>query len=71
MYKPLHFLIFLSHTPTSNFRHEFLYCVLILTDKVRVKGERETEGVGVMKDKVLKLEETQTSHTQDDTLKYT
>jgi hypothetical protein len=71
MYKPLHFLIFLSHTPTSNFRHEFLYCVFILTDKVRVKGGGETEGVGVMKDKELKLEETQTSHTQDETLKYT
>ena len=37
--------------------------VFIITDKVRdIRGEK-SEVVGVMKDKELKLEETDTSHT--------
>ncbi len=48
--------------------HTFL---VIITDKTRVKGGRKGEGVGVMKDKEIKLEEIEVSHTLklSDTLK--
>ena len=41
------------------------FCLFIITDKTRTKGPgRKSEGVGVMKDKELNLEETETSHTR-------
>ncbi len=42
------------------------------TDKARAKGAgRQKVGVGVMKDKELKLEETKASHTLGGAIKYT
>jgi len=36
-----------------------------------IEGERKSEGVGVMRDKELKLEETETSHTLGGAIRYT
>ena len=45
--------------------------MFIITDKARAKGGRKAEGVGVMKDKELKLEETESSLTLGGSIKYT
>jgi hypothetical protein len=45
--------------------------LFLITDKVKGKGGRKTEGVGIMKDKELKLEETEYSHTLGGGIEYT
>ena len=45
----------------SRSNHSFLR--FIITEKTRSNGGRKVEGVGVMKDKEIKLEEIETSHT--------
>jgi hypothetical protein len=56
------FVYFCTH---SHFLTDLLdsFAYFIIADKARAKGDRKSEGVGVMKDKVLELEETEASHT--------
>ena len=44
--------------------------LFLRTDKARAKG-RKAEGVGVLKNKELKLEETEASYTLGGAIKYT
>jgi hypothetical protein len=55
--------IHLSACVSTDKERFFKFRVFIITDKVRVKGERKVRLVGVIKDKELNLEEIEVSHT--------